>query len=200
MSEILYFNLWDYSGAHISGDAYRQLIEYCFAHCAALSLSFHGKNDLKEYMAELLPFTSLSLSPNILSKKDGIVWLQHKNFYSLSDDLRDFLLRESQSLFDWKFSGTKAIPEPEDLCFYREDGSGMFWSCTHEGECAFFLREGEERPAFASNKGWELLEADHPYYEGFVELAQELKVESGSEKSTEDGLVCSGFTTRISIE
>ena len=175
MSEIFYFNQGDYEGADICGEDYRELINYCFKHCTAFSFSFHSKES-ESYLGNVTPFFEKSLLPEDYTGKNGIIWLQHKNIYFCNEQLRSLLLQNVQSLFDWKLSGNKAIPEPEDLCFYRQDGSGMFWSCTHEGECVFYPRDEEERPNFILRYGWEMLKPEHPYYEGFAMYRQKFSI------------------------
>ena len=199
MKRYLYFSSWMSSRKGITEEDYHNLINYCFQYSSALSFSFNGINDSKSSLPGFSPFSVMSLFPECCKRDGGIIWLQHKKFYHLSDELRKRLLRKENSFFRWKLSSTKSVPEPEDLCFYRKDGSVLFWSCTHEGECAFFLRNDEIYPPIGADCGWELLAPEHLCYKGFAEIGEELKVEYGSLK-TGDSSAYFGYSRRISFE
>lgn len=58
--------------------------------------------------------------------------------YRISDDLITLLASEVPSIFSW------ATPNlPEDLCFYREDGSVMLGTISHERDCFLVISDSE---------------------------------------------------------
>lgn len=168
MTDIYYFAVFEQDENDLSGSDYRDLLQFAFTYGRTLSFSFHSPEDAEVYFGGFLSYAQKSLLPPDYDRRKwlGQIWLQQQRFYPIDLKLQQKLL-EANSLFDWCLSNTKPHPEPEDLCFFRGDGSMLFTSCTHEGECALYLREDEARPAFLSRPGWELLTLEHPYYEGY---------------------------------
>ncbi|MGM9680039.1 MAG: hypothetical protein ACI3XR_00890 [Eubacteriales bacterium] len=66
--------------------------------------------------------------------------------------MKELLLSRVTDLFDW--IRTDERENPEDLTFYREDGSVFFWSETHEGICVLCDRVQEKVSQIVSKKGW----------------------------------------------
>ena len=167
--KIIGFYQGEYPDADVCDEDYRTLIDYCFAHCAVLSFCYPSQEFAEIEMGRFQPFISRSILPEGYDGSRGVISLQHQCFFRCTEDLRTYLLQKAESLFDWFCCGD-AEPVPEDLCFYRKDGTCMFWSCTHEGECAFILRENEPVPEFVSHYGWEKLDESYPNY---VELLED---------------------------
>lgn len=164
MCDIYAFFQGYYTGSDICDEDYRALIDYCFTHAAALSFCYHSKELAENEMGRFHPFISRSILPEGYDGTHGIIWLQHQCFFYCTEELRAYLHQKATSLFDWFYCGRD--PVPEDLCFYRKDGTMLFSSCTHEGECYFVLRKNEPIPEFVDHYGWARLEEDHLYYTG----------------------------------
>lgn len=88
------------------------------------------------------------LNPNLIKKEYSNKWpgtelLGKKNsaeifYYKVNDDTIKILKKYSANLFDWL-----APMLPEDIAFYREDGTTILWSITHEKEYWLDLYENE---------------------------------------------------------
>ena len=63
--------------------------------------------------------------------------------------------RMNDSIFKWMYGKVK---KPEDIAFYREDGSVFLSSVIHEGEDSLFPREGEDISAILDLDNWYLVD------------------------------------------
>lgn len=159
--KIFAFFQGEYTGSDIRGKDYRDLIDFCFAHSFALSFRCPSP----EHVGAFSPFFIRSL----YSEETG-GWLPYECFFYCTEKLRCFLLEHGQSLFDWtEAGGRQHCFSWEDPCFYRADGTALFVSCTHEGECNFALQENERVPEFVHHFGWEEIDESHPYYAGMLQ-------------------------------
>ena len=126
----------------IEAEHYKQLISLCFRYCTHFSLLFRDKSVEDNLM---LP------TPLYRQNAGKYSNVEYLCFYACSIESQNFLLTKA-NLFDWL--DTTTIRSPEDLIFYREDGSVFFWSETHEGICALFERNQEDVAMLVSQRGW----------------------------------------------
>ncbi len=63
-------------------------------------------------------------------------------FYYCNDETRRLLLAKTDHLFGWNFHNSPA-PLPEDLTFFREDGSIFFELVSHDMDMVAFPETGE---------------------------------------------------------
>lgn len=129
----------------IRGKDYEVLINLCFRYCRYFSLSKNRPGAHIDFSEE--PLKEVPIHPGE----------ENKQYFFCSDDARSFLLQKESSVFSWMtwgeiLPGTEVLPE--DLCFYREDGSVFFWSATHKGVCALCPKPGEDVSGLLSLGGW----------------------------------------------
>lgn len=132
----------------ICGDDYRQLIHTCFSYSASFSLCFPSLESADEFAprAEMLRYA-------ISEHSDPC--RRYKCYFPCSDQMKEILLSRANDLFDWiRRDGRE---NPEDLTFYRDDGSVFFWSETHEGICVLCDRAQEDVSLIVSTNGWKAL-------------------------------------------
>ena len=133
----------------IRGEQYIRLIDVCFQFCSYFTL-----NESRAGTFFDLPDKELDHWP---AQQYPPVGKTHLFF--CSGKAKDYLQNKVGSLFSW-FSweasnqGKKERLLPEDLCFYRSDGSIFLWSETHEGICALLPKDEEDVSSIISSVGW----------------------------------------------
>ncbi len=131
----------------ISGSDYIQLINVCFRYSTTLSLCFPSLELANKFSkkTEMLCYTISENSD--LNRK-------YKCYFPCSDLMKELLLSNVNDLFDWVQHDGKG--NPEDLTFYREDGSVFLWSETHEGICVLCNHMQENVSLIVSKNGWNI--------------------------------------------
>ena len=122
----------------VEGEHYIQLLDVCFQYCTHFSLL------LRYFSVEHVPLMPVPL-------RSGLSINGCCCFYECSQENRNYLLTKND-LFEWL--DTESNPSPEDLTFYRSDGTVFFWSEIHEGICALFDRKDEDVAQLVSKRGW----------------------------------------------
>ena len=131
----------------ISGQDYERLIDNCFRCCHYFSLNANRSGTAFD-----LPEKELAISAAQQRDRYG-----NKHFFYCSDKARQYLLSKANSLFSWITWGDQnqtAGLLPEDLCFYRSDGSVFLWSETHEGVCGLYPRSEEDVSEIVASSRW----------------------------------------------
>lgn len=141
----------DVTGAEeydISGEQYQKLLQTCFQYSATVSviLSPWYVNQIEAWEPYRIPITPTvqevyghygvpsELAPDRINGYE----IRH---YRLALPMQELILAQTDSIFKWR--SWFGCNHPDDLTFYRADGSVFFTSTTHEGECTLFLREDE---------------------------------------------------------
>ena len=139
----------------ITGDNYVKLISVCCKYSSYLSLritsnEISGAKELEKY---------------VVPKKKNLVYMYDQfyrenslqsnlevKYYRVCPELRDLLLRISDSIFKW-INGWGYV-NPEDPVFYRADGSVFFSSIIHDGECLLYPNDEEDISEILLNDNW----------------------------------------------
>lgn len=147
--------------AEFTGEAYRQIMEFCFLKSDAVSLTYHNhgmpfKRNIRDIRKSLRPYR-ISSSCNL--RKHG---KEYDPWSSESADSRWFRADRAEQLFEDTYRLTEEIREyilavdgiyaweypdrPEELTFYKADKL-WFWSRSHEGlrGCCVYDNEREMR-------------------------------------------------------
>lgn len=133
----------------ISNEEYRTLIKKLCSYSSEISLSFFkGVNFPVE--EKFAPF--LIKSDEQIEEKSPFV----KKYFKVCPELCDLIVSEVNSIFSWIYSfGRDGEPNnPEDISFYRNDGSLLFESITHDGVCFLTPRKNENFEDILSNIKW----------------------------------------------
>lgn len=134
----------------ISGSEYLSLMEFCFRHSRYLALSFLHGFRLMERLECLEPYLFKSY------ETDDEPWYVRGpsakiKIYRCTEWFKEKFLRHANSLFSWDRDNNN----PEDLAFFREDGSAVLELLTHEGIVMLYNQSGEYVPDFVKEDPWE---------------------------------------------
>ena len=127
----------------ISGQDYALLIDTCFKHSAYLSfnIGFLRRNSIEVNIPE--PYRIIEKQPTPAMCDDIAI-------LPCTEAVREYLLSTVNDLFEW----IDRCKNPEDLTFYRADGSIFFWSLIHEGVCCLIDRPDEDVSSVVDNPDW----------------------------------------------
>lgn len=152
----------DFTGREIYdiiGTDYEHLLGVCFQYCTSVAMCLYlGANidvsgirpfqidvtsDVKKHFQHYGHFLSGDCN------ESGTYQIVH---YSLTPEVREFLLTRVDSVFKWTFGWGNN--NPDDLVFLRSDGSAFFTSVIHEGECTLSPRENEDVSTIIDDPRW----------------------------------------------
>lgn len=133
----------------IRASAFLELLRVCCKNSAYFSL-LHYVQQSEEKLP--LPIYRKAFLPHTLCKC----------FYSCNEKTVSLLHSIEDDLFEWVRFDEPV--KPENLTFYRQDGTVFFWSETHEGVCAMFPRGREDVSVLLAQGGWEYHSAAEKLY------------------------------------
>ena len=158
----------------IEGKAYECLIHACEKHSSFISMRVTC--DDNRYVQNLEKFR--------VFRTDGIKYVyshyysrdsqnaqEEVRYYYLNSEMIEILLSMSDSVFKW-INGW-GYRNPEDLAFYRADGTVFFNSIVHEGKCYLYPRDGEDVQSVVDDR-WELVERSCMLMNIYRDFKQEL--------------------------
>lgn len=114
----------------IIGEEYRRLIETCCKYSTVLALSMVNFGEEIIHFDELDKFKIRSVR-HIIKINRAEVLNKEIVYYRVCPELCKILVNYVDSIFKWVH--TSEFSNPEDLTFFREDGTVFFSSCIHEG-------------------------------------------------------------------
>lgn len=142
----------------IAGADYCQLLETCLKYCSSVSFVVCSRNGVaSEVPVEIekyrIPVTDSLLKHYKQSERreapEGWYEIRH---YCLCTDVANMLTAVSDSVFKWVCAW--GYSNPEDVAFWREDGTAFFTSVTHEGECFLMPNDDEDVDNIVSSSLW----------------------------------------------
>ena len=143
-----------------TGDDHRTLLETCcrhssfFACCYPVDEKISGEDLLAPFQItepDSIPQDILPHLPYCI--KGGKEYpMRYYKFYRVCPELCDQLANITDSVYSW--INAWGYHNPEDLYFYREDGSLFFEAIVHEGECTLYPREGEDISKLLTLGNW----------------------------------------------
>ena len=141
----------------IGGQDYATLIKICCKYCSTLSFRVsHTDTSFVEKLERFAVNRNNELH-NVYEhyygnnpKDNELIEIR---YYKVNKELEEFLLSASNSVFDWIYGWGHT--NPEDLAFYREDGSLFFYSTAHEGVCVLTPNANETVDEIVSNGLWQ---------------------------------------------
>lgn len=134
----IFQDYYDEINGDIKGDDYIELINSCFSYSYYFSLVYKS-NSLKLLQLDRFLYRSFYSDcwPGTISTSDGGI----VKIYLCNEDSKKELLSISDSIFSWNSCFGNQLPE--DMAFYRKDGTVFFESIVHEGECLIFNNSNE---------------------------------------------------------
>ncbi|MBQ6825743.1 MAG: hypothetical protein IJP34_03675 [Clostridia bacterium] len=151
---MLIYNFYDTDSSgmaeyNICNEDYKVLLEICFKYCKTMSLIITNNNS--KLLKKIEKF-QIEKSENIIYKfnhYDNNVLIK---YYQTCSELLEVLLNTTDNIFSW-INGW-GYDNPEDITFYRDDGSVFFTSIIHNGKCSLFVRKNEDVSLIIKNKLW----------------------------------------------
>lgn len=185
---------WDNCGIeeehNIEGGDYKKLIIRLFKYSSCFSLSFNAPELTSRNCVSDFGFDPHKIffdydnrtdyheyDKYIIKKADmkppqgfpGICLGHELRFYRCCDATLEFFLTKFDSIFSF---APYCNHNPEDPYFYRSDGSVLFASEIHEGECFLFPRDGEDFSDILTTLPWCTTEITEDFYRRrFLEYA-----------------------------
>lgn len=174
MKKYVFFD-WNDAGdkLDITGEDYQRLITACARHSSYFSLLF-----LPEHLKDWNDPIHTALFATCFRQEDGPYWtssgvseedeilydepIQTKCYFPCTEENIQYLKTKVEKLFDWVL--WRGDDNPEDLQFYRKDGSLIFDSVIHEGFCLLHLLPEEESDfqSVVAQHGWAAYTGDVP--------------------------------------
>ena len=141
---------WD-----IQGVDYQKLIHTCAQYTTIISMRvtyasnpyLHQMERFRLYETDGVEFAYKHYYSRDDEKAREEVW-----YYRLCPEVMETLLHISDSVFKW--INAWGYQNPEDLVFYREDGTIFFDSIVHEGVCRLYPRDDEDVQHIVQTQGW----------------------------------------------
>ena len=143
----------------ISGARYRQLLGTCFQYCTSVAMCVH-----QDVNADFLSIESFALP---VTSRLRVQYGHYGSFaaddrnetktyqlvhYVLEPEVKRFLLTRADGIFQWTYAWESE--NPDDLTFFRPDGS-VFFSCrAREGVCTLSPAEDEDVSLILSDPRW----------------------------------------------
>lgn len=140
----------------VCGKEYVDLINMCFRYSKFFYLRF--QRDFFAFPQETCDSME-ELNPCLYQSHDQFLepmcgpGLDRMTFYYCNDETRRLLLTKTDHLFGWNFHNSPA-PLPEDLTFFREDGSIFFELVSHDMDMVAFPETGEGLDDILSKDNW----------------------------------------------
>lgn len=135
----------------VSGQQYEDLLKSIFEYAYSFSviLSPYFKDDIAHWdkyrikpRAEVFEvYSHYGIPKPQAADKIGDYEIR---YYRLCPELCEMILDRTDSVFKWLCGW--GYNNPDDPCFYRADGTLIFSSIIHEGECSLVLKETEYCP------------------------------------------------------
>lgn len=143
----------------ISGARYRQLLEVCFRYCTSVAMCLYvdANVDLLAMESCSLPVTSRVRQQYTHYGRFTEDDYNHNHtyrlvHYALEPEVKRFLLSHTDGIFKWTYAWENE--NPDDLSFFRPDGTAFFSSVVHEGECTLSPIEGEDVSDILHDPRW----------------------------------------------
>lgn len=159
-----YADDYDDSYRDVRGKNYKTLIETCFRYSRYFSLSY--PQSLAGYapekingIAELEPYIHFKYSSQTAfyyySDEPTMICI-----YNCCKESKQILLNYVDSLFSWRIYQRN----PEDLAFFRQDGSVLMSQLSHEDECVLIPQINENMNAILQTGAWKKSQTNNWLY------------------------------------
>ena len=145
----------------IKGNNYLELIDACFSIALYFSLKIFENGDNQE-IEPITRFVKKQINKGLFqhSAINGLIHSWTVDFlFECCDETKSFLKLPQYSLFYW--AGRRKGFPPENITFYRDNGTILLETIAHDEHCYVYLEEKEIRE-FIHLAEWEV-RSDRPY-------------------------------------
>ena len=143
----------------ITGIQYINLLETCFLYCdtVAMCLSPQFEKDLsflQKYRVAITPTIKQQFCHygKFLSGDTDPCTNYTIVQYSLTAKVKEYILECTNAMFKWTYAW--GYKNPDDVTFFRSDGTVFFSSIIHEGECTLYVKEYEDVSKITNDNRW----------------------------------------------
>lgn len=143
----------------LSGMQYQRFLQACFQYCTTVSVivSLNCADRIASWEPYRIPvspvvlrvYAHYGLPAEGSTDQIGACEIRH---YMLTPQMKRMIQDHTTSLFRWTCAWGN--DNPDDIAFYRSDGSVFFSSLIHEGECTLYLRGNEALGDILSQEHW----------------------------------------------
>lgn len=143
----------------IDGGDYRTLLEVCFRYCTTVSMRVTDESVVVPAKLEQFRISAMQSAIKVYHhyypEKGNKQAFDEIHQYHLTPEVKDYILKVTDSIFKWICNWE--YKNPEDIAFFRKDGSPFFVSIVHDGVCTLEPRENEDVSNIVS-KNWMLID------------------------------------------
>ncbi len=134
------------------GKDYQLFLDTCFRYCS--SVSFVLRQGHHAPLRDVVVPAELDKFRIPTTRKVQAVYgmTSEAHHYRLCKESQQIIRNMSPSIFSWTCDWNHR--NPEDIAFFREDGTVFFESVIHEGECYLRIRDDEDVSALVSDPRW----------------------------------------------
>lgn len=146
----------------IVGLEYQDLLRTCFKYCSSFSVIIRLDNAEAIKTCQTLEPYRIELTPSVqkvyehygsVPPKTQSIYINYEiRHYKLLSNSLKILNSIADSVFKWTCAW--GYNNPDDLAFFRDDGSVFFSSIIHEGECTLMPRSNEDITTILNNENW----------------------------------------------
>ena len=143
----------------ISGTQYYELLHTCFKYCTTVAVIvfpwFSGSLELWEDYRIPINENVVSVFSHYgasLLENEGRTDSYEIRHYKLDALLQKKILEHTDRMFNW--TSAWGNNNPDDISFFRKDGSVFFSSIIHEGECTLFPKANEDVEGIVTSGNW----------------------------------------------
>lgn len=143
----------------ISGLRYKRLLEACFRYCASVTMCVHLNSNVDlhsvEHFRRKITPTIKAQYAHYGSFDDDDMDVTHTYRlvrYLLTPEVKRLLMDRADGIFKWTYAWGNE--NPEDLAFFRPDGTVFFSSVVREGECTLHPEDGEDISLILRDPRW----------------------------------------------
>ena len=155
MKEYFFYD-WDCmtnEDVEFSREAYVELLDYCFCNSKIISFKIFGQDTkfldwLEQFRVQRPKNTDISVYGLYQATPEEAGC----RFYRACPEMHKWMLEVANSMFEW-LDGW-GFKNPEDPCFFREDGSALFFSTIHEGELGLCVDDDANIDSLLSTAKW----------------------------------------------
>lgn len=147
----------------ITGEDYKELLKVCFEYCESFSFMLWGPDlrKIEESIPEELEEYRIEAEDNALNLYVRYSGYKDVRCYCACPETHGLILGMNDSIFSW-INGW-GHKKPEDIAFFREDGSIFMHCVNHDGECSLYPRSGEDIRSVLLKGRWYQLDQKNKY-------------------------------------
>lgn len=153
------YNFYDtftgWEDVNISGYRYERLLEVCFQYSSSVSFATYPTTPP---LPECLSKYRLPMTEEVYERYRGCIGetnprcIEIHHYNLVSEQVRDYIRSVTDNIFSW-INGW-GYNNPEDIAFFRSDGTPFLTTVVHDGLCSLSVRDSESVSDIIRGGGW----------------------------------------------